>query len=84
MLLIFVRKNYSETKYFLSKNQKSIVVQHDWDGQHHQFQITPVRSADGKLTKDHMNSMESQRYYNNIKDKTIHLKEKEQRSIFCT
>ena len=61
---------------FLSKNQKSIVVQHDWDGQHHQFQITPVRSADGKLTKDHMNSMESQRYYNNIKDKTIHLKEK--------
>ena len=23
-----------------------------------------------------MNSMESQRYYNNIKDKTIHLKEK--------
>ena len=54
----------------------SIVVQHDWDGQHHQFQITPVRSADGKLTKDHMNSMESQRYYNNIKDKTIHLKEK--------
>ena len=61
---------------FLSKNQKSIVVQHDWDGQHHQFQITPVRSADGKLTKDHMNSVESQRYYNNIKDKTIHLKEK--------
>ena len=61
---------------FLSKNKKSIVVQHDWNGQHHQFQITPVRSADGKLTKDHMNSMESQRYYNNIKDKTIHLKEK--------
>ena len=61
---------------FLSKNKKSIVVQHDWDGQHHQFQITPVRSADGKLTKDHMSSMESQRYYNNIKDKTIHLKEK--------
>ena len=52
------------------------MVQHDWDGQHHQFQITPVRSADGKLTKDHMNSMESQRYYNNIKDKTIHLEEK--------
>lgn len=61
---------------FLSKNKKSIVVQHDWNGQHHQFQITPVRSADGKLTKDHMSSMESQRYYNNIKDKTIHLKEK--------
>lgn len=61
---------------FLSKNKKSIVVQHDWNGQHHQFQITPIRSADGKLTKDHMSSMESQRYYNNIKDKTIHLKEK--------
>ncbi|MGW9856397.1 gamma-polyglutamate biosynthesis protein CapA [Staphylococcus hominis] len=61
---------------FLSKNQKSIVVQHDWDGQHHQFQITPVRSADGKLTKDKMNGIESKRYYNNIKDKTIHLKEK--------
>ena len=61
---------------FLSKNQKSMVVQHDWDGKHNQFQITPVRSADGKLTKDNMNGMESKRYYNNIKDKTIHLKEK--------
>ncbi|BGE81529.1 CapA family protein [Staphylococcus petrasii] len=60
---------------FLSKNQKGLVVQHDWDGQHNKFHLTPVRGADGKITKDKMNRMEEQRYYNNIKDKTIHLKQ---------
>ncbi|UDI77470.1 CapA family protein [Staphylococcus taiwanensis] len=59
---------------FLSKNQKGMVVQHDWNGKHNQFSITPVRSADGKITKDNMSKMEAQRYYNNIKDKSIHLK----------
>ncbi|PTE69680.1 capsule biosynthesis protein CapA [Staphylococcus devriesei] len=61
---------------FLSKNQKGMVVQHDWDGQHNRFSITPVRSADGKITKDRMTKMEAQRYYNNIEDQSIHLKEK--------
>lgn len=28
-----------------------------------------------KITKDNMNKMEAQRYYNNINDKSIHLKE---------
>lgn len=60
---------------FLSKNQKGMVVQHDWNGQHNKFSITPVRGADGKITKDNMNKMEAQRYYNNINDKSIHLKE---------
>ena len=51
-----------------------MVVQHDWNGQHNKFSITPVRGADGKITKDNMNKMEAQRYYNNINDKSIHLK----------
>ena len=53
-----------------------MVVQHDWNGQNNKFSITPVRGADGKITKDNMNKMEAQRYYNNINDKSIHLKER--------
>ena len=59
---------------FLSKT-KRYGSSHDWNGQNNKFSITPVRGADGKITKDNMNKMEAQRYYNNINDKSIHLKE---------
>lgn len=71
---IFYSLGNTTSDDFLSKNQKGMVVQQDWNGAHNKFHITPIQSKDGKISKGDMNNMDHVRFKNNIKDKSIDLK----------
>lgn len=59
---------------FLSKNHKGMIVQQDWTGKASRFHLTPIKSSDGKITRDLMSKMEQRKFYNNIKGEHVNLK----------
>ncbi|BBD89093.1 CapA family protein [Staphylococcus caprae] len=71
---IFYSLGNTTSDDFLSKNQKGMIVQQDWNGKNNKFHITPIQSKDGRISKDDMNKMDHIRFHNNIKDKSINLK----------
>ena len=60
---------------FLSENKKGIAVQHTLDHDKSKFQITPIRTTGDQVTKDHMNKLEKQKFYNRISSPSVQLKE---------
>lgn len=66
--------NVSSDK-FLSENKKGIAVQHTIEGDKNKFLITPIRMTGDQVTKDNMNIIEKQKFYNRISSPSVNLKE---------
>lgn len=60
---------------FLSENKKGIAVQHTMNGDKNKFQITPIRTTGDQVTKDNMNAIEKQKFFNRISSPSVNLKE---------
>ena len=51
-----------------------MIVQQDWTGKASRFHLTPIKSSDGKITRDLMSKMEQRKFYNNIKGRACQFK----------